>query len=401
MYFVICRAGGYNGIVRKETGKLVNRNTGYPFNLQENKMSETIHRAHNFNAGPAGLPLEVMQQAQAELLDYKSTGMSIIEMSHRSKEFEAMLNETEADLRELLNIPANYKVLFMQGGASLQFSMIPMNLRPAGASADYIVTGAWSKKAAQEAQKLGATRVAADMKASNYNGLPASLDLDPQAAYLYYCSNETIHGVEFFQNPQPPAGVELVCDTSSDFMSRPIDVTKFAYLYAGAQKNVGPAGVVVGILREDMLERVPANLPVMLDFKVQVENNSLYNTPPCFSIYMVGLVMKWIKKLGGLAAIEARNTAKADLLYQTIDASGGFFKGHAQPESRSRMNVTFRLPNEELEAQFASEAKKLNMIGLKGHRSVGGLRASIYNAVELSDVEVLAQFMKEFHKKNG
>lgn len=364
-------------------------------------MSETIHRAHNFNAGPAGLPLEVMQQAQAELLDYKGTGMSIMEMSHRSKEFEAMLNETEADLRELLNIPANYKVLFMQGGASLQFSMIPMNLRPAGASADYIVTGAWSKKAIQEAQKLGPARAAADMKASNYNSLPASLDLDPKAAYLYYCSNETIHGVEFFQEPQPPAGVELICDASSDFMSRPVDVTKYAYLYAGAQKNIGPAGVVVGILREDMLERVPANLPVMLDFKVQVENNSLYNTPPCFSIYMVGLVMKWIKKLGGLAAIEARNQAKANLLYQTIDASGGFFKGHAAPEARSRMNVTFRLPSEELEAQFASEAKKLNMIGLKGHRSVGGLRASIYNAVELSDVEALVQFMKEFQKKNG
>ncbi len=364
-------------------------------------MSDPIHRAHNFNAGPAGLPLEVMQQAQAELLDYKGTGMSIIEMSHRSKEFEAMLNETEADLRELLNIPANYKVLFMQGGASLQFSMIPMNLRPAGASADYIVTGAWSKKALQEAQKLGATRVAADMKASNYNSLPTNLDLDPQAAYLYYCSNETIHGVEFFQEPIPPAGVELVCDASSDFMSRPIDVTKYAYLYAGAQKNIGPAGVVVGILREDLLERVPANLPVMLDFKVQVENHSLYNTPPCFSIYMVGLVMKWIKKLGGLTAIEARNKAKADLLYQTIDASGGFFKGHSQPQSRSRMNVTFRLPTEELEETFVKEAKKLNMIGLKGHRSVGGLRASIYNAVELSDVEALVQFMKEFQKKNG
>jgi len=364
-------------------------------------MSETLKRAYNFNAGPAGLPLEVMQQAQAELLDYKGTGMSIIEMSHRSKEFEAMLNETEADMRELLDIPTNYKVLFMQGGASLQFSMVPMNLRPAGASADYIVTGAWSKKAMQEAQKLGATRVAADVKASNYNTVPEKLDFDPQAAYLYYCSNETIHGVEFFQYPQPPMGVELICDTSSDFMSRPVDVTKFAYLYAGAQKNVGPAGVVVGILREDMLERVPANLPVMLDFKVQVENNSLYNTPPCFSIYMVGLVMKWIKKLGGLSAIETRNKAKADLIYNTIDASGGFFKGHAQPESRSRMNVTFRLPSEELEDTFAKEAKKLNMIGLKGHRSVGGLRASIYNAVELSDIEALVQFMQEFQKKNG
>jgi len=289
----------------------------------------------------------------------------------------------------------------MQGGASLQFSTIPMNFRPAGASADYIVTGAWSKKALQEAQKLGAVHASADMKAANYNGLPASLALDPKAAYLYYCSNETIHGVEFFHTPKAPAGVELICDSSSDFMSRPVDISQYAYFYAGAQKNVGPAGVVIGILREDMLARVPANLPVMLDYKVQAENNSLYNTPPCFSIYMVGLVMKWIKKMGGLAGIEARNTAKSGLIYKTIDSSGGFFKGHAQPEARSRMNVTFRLPTEELEAQFAAEAKKQNMIGLKGHRSVGGLRASIYNAVELSDVEVLTQFMQEFQKKNG
>jgi phosphoserine aminotransferase len=364
-------------------------------------LSETLKRAHNFNAGPAGLPLEVMQQAQAELLDYKGTGMSVIEMSHRSKEFEGMINETEADIRELLNIPSNYKVIFMQGGASLQFSMVPMNFRADGASADYIVTGTWSKKAVGEAEKLGATRVAATTKDGNFNRVPESLDLDPKAAYLYYCSNETIHGVEFFQEPEAPAGVPLVCDASSDFMSRPIDITKYAYLYAGAQKNVGPSGVVIGILREDMLERVPENMPVMLDYKVQVENDSLYNTPPCFPIYMVGLVMKWIKKNGSLVGIEACNKEKADLLYGTIDSSGGFFRGHAQTESRSRMNVTFRLPNEELEAQFVSEAKKQNMIGLKGHRSVGGLRASIYNAVELSNIEALVQFMKEFQAKNG
>lgn len=360
-----------------------------------------LNRAHNFNPGPAGLPLEVLQQAQAELLDYKGTGMSVMEISHRSKEFENIINEAEADLRELLQIPSHYKVIFLQGGASLQFSMIPMNLRPAGASADYIITGAWSKKATQEAQKLGATRIAADTKDSNYNCLPQSLDLDPNAAYLYYCSNETIHGVEFLEEPQPPAGVPLICDVSSDFMSHPIDINKYAYLYAGVQKNVGPAGVVVGIIREDMLERVPANMPVMLDFKLQANERSLYNTPPCFTIYMVGLVLKWMKKLGGLSAIEARNKAKADLLYQTIDNSHGFYKGHAQPNARSRMNVTFRLPNEEMEAKFVSEAKSHNMVGLKGHRSVGGLRASIYNAVELSDVEVLVQFMQEFQKKYG
>jgi phosphoserine aminotransferase len=360
-----------------------------------------LNRAHNFNPGPAGLPLEVLQQAQAELLDYKGTGMSVMEISHRSKEFENIINEAEADLRELLQIPSHYKVIFLQGGASLQFSMIPMNLRPAGASADYIITGAWSKKATQEAQKLGATRIAADTKDSNYNCLPQSLDLDPNAAYLYYCSNETIHGVEFLEEPQPPARVPLICDVSSDFMSHPIDINKYAYLYAGVQKNVGPAGVVVGIIREDMLERVPANMPVMLDFKLQANERSLYNTPPCFTIYMVGLVLKWMKKLGGLSAIEARNKAKADLLYQTIDNSHGFYKGHAQPNARSRMNVTFRLPNEDLEAKFVSEAKSHNMVGLKGHRSVGGLRASIYNAVELSDVEVLVQFMQEFQKKYG
>ncbi len=361
----------------------------------------TLNRAHNFNAGPAALPLEVLQRAQAEMLDYKGTGMSIIEMSHRSKEFEAMINETEADMRELLNIPANYKVMFMQGGASLQFSMIPMSFRPSGASADYIVTGTWSKKAVDEAKKLGNTRVAASGKETNFDRTPASLETDPNAAYLYYCSNETIHGVEYFEEPTPPAGVPLICDASSDFMSRPLDITKYAYLYAGAQKNVGPAGVVIGILREDLLERAPANLPVMLDYKTLAAEKSLYNTPPCFSIYMVGLVMKWLKNLGGLNAMQTRNQQKAGLVYNAIDQSGGFYKGHAQPANRSLMNITFRLPTESLEDQFASEAKKNNLIGLKGHRSVGGMRASTYNAVEMESVQALVQFMQEFQRKNG
>lgn len=363
-------------------------------------MSE-IKRAHNFNAGPAGLPLEVMLQAQAELLDFKGTGMSVMEISHRSKEFEAVINEAEADLRELLGIPENYKVMFMQGGASLQFAMIPMNLQPAGASADYIITGAWSKKALSEASKISTTRVAADTKASNYNSLPAKYDFDPNAAFVYFTANETIHGVEFPSEPEIPAGVPLVCDASSDFMSRPVDVSKYGYLYAGAQKNVGPSGVVVGIIREDLLERVPGNRPAMLDYKTQATEKSLYNTPPCFAIYMVGLVMKWIKKQGGLTGIQARNQAKANLLYKAIDNSGGFYRGHATTEARSNMNVPFRLPSEELEDAFVKEGKKLNMIGIKGHRSVGGLRASIYNAVELSDVEALVQFMQEFQTKNG
>lgn len=362
-----------------------------------------MKRAYNFNAGPAVLPLEVLEQAQAELLDYQGTGMSVMEISHRSKEFEAIIQTAEADLRELLAIPSNYKVLFLQGGASLQFAMIPMNFRPAGASADYIVTGSWSKKAFDEAQKLGAARAAANLKPENFTRVPAQseLDLDPNAAYLYFTSNETIHGVEFFGEPVPPAGVPLICDTSSDFISRPLEVSKYAMLYAGAQKNAGPAGVVVCIIRDDLLERVPANLPAMLDYRLMAENASLYNTPPCWSIYIVGLVFKWARKLGGLEAIARHNRAKADILYKVIDESDGFYRGHARPESRSVMNVTFRLPTEELEALFVSETKKLGMIGLKGHRSVGGLRASIYNALPIEAVEELAKFMKDFHQKNG
>jgi len=363
-------------------------------------MSE-LKRAHNFNPGPAALPLEVLQQAQAEMLDFKGTGMSVMEISHRSKEFEAIIQTAEADLRELLGIPSNYKVMFLQGGASLQFAMLAMNLRPAGVSADYIVTGAWSKAAIKEAKKLGAARAAANTEAEGFNCLPASLDLDPKAAYLHFTSNETIHGVEFFNEPAPPAGVPLVCDCSSDFISRPIDVSKYAMLYAGAQKNAGPAGVTVVVLRDDMLERVPENLPVMLDYKTLAASGSLHNTPPAYSIYIVGLVFQWVKKQGGLAAIEKTNRAKAKLVYDAIDQSGGFYRGHAKPDARSLMNVPFRLPSEELEETFAKEAKKNNLIGLKGHRSVGGMRASIYNAVTLESTQALADFMKEFQKKNG
>ncbi len=366
-------------------------------------MSDTVKRAHNFNAGPSILPLPVLEQAQKELIDFKGTGMSVMEISHRSKEFEAVIGEAEQDLRALLGIPANYKVLFLQGGATLQFSMIPMNLRAPGASADYIVTGSWSKAALKEAKKLGSSKVAYSGEAGGFKQVPgqADLALDPQAAYLYFCSNETIHGVEFTAEPTPPAGVPLIVDTSSDFISRPIDVTKYSLLYAGAQKNAGPAGVVVTIIREDMLERVPENLPVMLDYKAQVAGGSMHNTPPCFAIYIVGLVFKWALDLGGLPAVQRRNEEKAKLIYDVIDTSGGFYKGHAAPEARSKMNVTFRLPSEELEDQFAKEAKKQNMIGLKGHRSVGGMRASIYNALPLESAQVLAEFMKEFQRKNG
>lgn len=362
-----------------------------------------VKRIHNFNAGPSVLPESVLQTAQAEMLDFQGCGMSVMEMSHRSKEFEGIIQTAEADLRELMGIPANYKVLFVQGGATLNFAMIPMNFRPAGASADYIVTGAWSKTASKEANKLGTTHIAFNGEGDKFTRLPANaeLQLDPKAAYVHFCHNETIHGVEFKTEPAIPAGVPMICDMSSDFVSQPIDVSKYAMIYGGAQKNAGPAGVVVAIIREDLLERVPANLPALLDYKLLAESGSLHNTPPCYSIYMVGLVFKWLKSLGGLPAIYQRNQDKAALLYNAIDNSGGFYRGHAVPEARSIMNVPFRLPSEELEEVFVKEAKKAEMIGIKGHRSVGGLRASIYNALPVESVKALVAFMAEFQKKNG
>jgi len=358
-------------------------------------------KVFNFNAGPAILPPDVLKQAQAELLDFNGTGMSVMEISHRSKDFEAVIQTAESDLRELLGIPSNYKVMFLQGGASLQFAMVPMNLRPAGTSADYIVTGIWGKTAIKEAQKLGTARAAANTEADGFKSLPEKLDLDPKAAYLHFTSNETIHGVEYFSEPTPPDGVPLICDASSDFISRPIDVSKYGLIYAGAQKNAGPSGVVVVIAREDLLERTPANLPVMLDYKALAASKSLHNTPPSFSIYMVGLVFKWALKVGGLAAIEKTNRAKADLLYKAIDNSGGFYSGHAVSAARSVMNVPFRLPSEELEGAFVKESTKAGLIGLKGHRSLGGIRASIYNAMNMEGVQVLVDFMAEFQRQNG
>ena len=359
-------------------------------------------RVYNFNPGPAALPLEVLQQAQAEMLDYRGTGMSVMEISHRSKDFEAILTEAQNDLRSLLNIPENYQILFLQGGASLHFAMLAMNFRPNGASADYIVTGTWSKKAHKEAQKLGKTHLAANLESENFTRLPAQseLDLDPNAAYLHFTSNETIHGVEYFEEPVPPQGVPLICDASSDFISHPVDVSKYGMIYAGAQKNAGPAGVVVCIIRNDLLERVPENLPDLLNYRVLAKENSLLNTPPCWNIYIVGLVLKWLKKLGGLEAIYKLNQQKAALIYQAIDESGGFYCGHAKSD-RSLMNVTFRLPSEALEEQFAGEAKKQGLIGLKGHRSVGGIRASLYNAVPLEAAQALVSFMKDFQQRNG
>lgn len=361
-------------------------------------------RIFNFSAGPAVLPLPVLEQAREEMLNYAGTGMSIMEISHRSAAFEGLLNRAEADLRALLNIPANYKIMFLQGGATLQFAMVPMNLL-GGASADYLVTGAWGKAALKEAQKFGAARAAASTEKTNFNYMPAQneLQLDPKAAYLHFTANETIHGVEYpaDSEPEPPAGVPLICDISSDFLSRPVDVSKYALIYGGAQKNVGPAGVTLVIMREDMLARVPEKLPLMMDYKVQAENKSLYNTPPCYSIYMVGLVLRWLVELGGLEEMARRNEAKASVVYNAIDGSGGFYNGHARADCRSNMNVTFRLPDEELEKKFVKQATAEGLDGLKGHRSVGGLRASIYNAFPHEGVEALAQFMAEFQRKNG
>lgn len=358
---------------------------------------------HNFNAGPAVLPKAVLERAQVELLDYAGSGMSILEMSHRSPAFDAIMQQTEADLRSLLGVPADYRVLFQQGGASLQFAMVPMNLRPVDASADYIVNGTWGKAAVQDAQKLGVTRVAGSTEATGFDHVSAgqSLDLDAGAAYLHFTSNETIHGVEWQSEPAALEGVPLVCDMSSDFLSRPVEVSKYGLIYAGAQKNAGPAGVTIVILREDLLERVPTSLPVMLNYPVQVKGGSMHNTPPCFAIYMVGLVLEWLQSLGGLPEIARRNQEKAHMVYRAIDQSGGFYRGHAQADSRSVMNVTFRLPGEELEKDFARQAQAQGLIGLKGHRSLGGIRASLYNALQLESVQVLVQFMAEFQRVNG
>ena len=371
--------------------------------MEHKVLTLNYQRVHNFNAGPATLPLGVLEQVQAELLDYQGTGMSLMEMSHRSAEFEALFGRIEDDLRKLANLPPDYKVLFLQGGASLQFAMLPMNLRPAGASADYLVSGVWGQTAAREAKKLGATRVAATTESTNFDRLPvySASDLDPQAAYLHFTANETIHGNEWSVEPQPPAGVPLVCDMSSDFLSRPFEATKYGLIYAGAQKNAGPAGVTIVIVRQDLLERVPADLPAMLDYRLQADKGSMYNTPPTFSIYIVGLVFRWLLEMGGLPEIERRNIAKASLVYAAIDQSGGFYRPHTLPEARSRMNITFRMESEELENQFAKQAEQNGLIGLKGHRSVGGLRASLYNALSLESVQVLVDFMREFQRLNG
>ena len=364
--------------------------------------NRAAERVFNFNPGPAVLPLPVLEEVQRDLVALPGAGMSILEMSHRAKEFDAILEGAEADLRSLLGLPENYKVIFLGGGASLQFTMVAMNFLPKDGSADYIVSGHWAQSAAKEAKKQGKVNIAATTEGENFVRVPRQeeLKLDPKAAYVHFTSNNTIYGTEAPAEPEVGA-VPLVCDASSDILSRAIDAKKYTLIYAGAQKNAGPAGVTIVIVRDDMLAKAPAGLPAMLDYRLQAEKKSVYNTPPVFAIYVVSLVLKWMKSLGGLAAIERMNREKAELLYNAIDSSGGFFRGTAEKWCRSRMNVTFRLPNEELEEKFVKEAKGAKLAGLKGHRTVGGMRASIYNAFPREGVEALVSFMKEFQRKNG
>ena len=357
-----------------------------------------MDRVFNFSAGPAALPLEVLQQAQAELVNWHGSGMSVMEMSHRGKEYMGIQAEAEADLRELMGIPASYKVLFLQGGASLQFAMVPMNLLRGKASADYLNTGEWSKKAIKEAKKYGAVNVVASSEDKNFSYAPAQSQwkLDPNAAYVHITQNETIGGVELFWTPET-GSVPLVSDLSSDILSRPFDVSKFGLIYAGAQKNIGPAGLTIVIVREDLLGQTVAGTPTMMDYAIQAENDSMYNTPPTYAIYIAGLVFKMLKAKGGLAAMEKHNRAKAQILYDVLDASS-FFASPVARENRSLMNIPFTLKNAELDEEFLKGAKARGMIQLKGHRSVGGMRASIYNAMPVEGVQALADYMKEFEK---
>jgi phosphoserine aminotransferase len=362
-------------------------------------------RVFNFAAGPGILPLPVLEQARRDLVSIPGVGASPLEVSHRGAWFTSVIEEAGSNLRDLLAIPDGYHVVFCQGGASMQFSMVPMNLlRGTEATAEYVITGSWGSKAIAEAQKEGTTRIAWTGADEGFTRVPGTEELLESVggapAYVHVTSNETIHGVEFPTTPIVPDGVPLVADVSSDLLSRPIDIARYGLLYAGAQKNAGPAGVTVVIIRDDLLDRIPDGLPSVLDFRTYVEHGSRYNTPPVFAIYFVMLVTRWLRdEVGGLERMHARNRDKADLLYDILDEVPTFFRGHAQTDSRSLMNVTFRLPSEDLEARFLAEAAKQGLVELKGHRSVGGIRASIYNAMPREGVEALAVFMHEFHER--
>lgn len=359
-------------------------------------------RIYNFSAGPAIIPASVLEKAKGEMLSLKGSGMSVMEVSHRSKHFEPILAAAEQGIRDLLGIPDNYRVLFLQGGASLQFSMVPLNFLGGGQSADYVVTGAWGKKAVKEAKRCGTVNTIFSTADSGFKSTPTQdeLNFTPGAEYVHYTSNETIEGVEF-KYDLDGGGMPVVCDASSNILSKPIDVEKHALIYAGAQKNIGPSGVTLVIIRDDLVERVPENQHSMLDYRAIAENNSMLNTPNTWGIYIISLVCEWLREMGGVAGMKEHNEAKAKLLYEAIDSSDGYYRGHAEPEARSLMNVTFRLPSEDLEKTFCSEATALGLDGLKGHRSVGGIRASIYNAFPKEGCQRLVDFMKDFSERHG
>lgn len=360
------------------------------------------YRAYNFSAGPATLPLPVLQRAQEELLSVNGSGISVMEMSHRSETFEQILISAKQGIRDLMEIPESYEVLFMHGGASTQFDVVPANFLPKDGSADYITTGLWGKKAASEARIFGTVNTIYNSEATGFRTVPLQeeLRLDPNAKYIHYTSNETVDGVEF-KYDLDGGNVPVVCDASSNILSKPFDLSKYALIYAGAQKNIGPSGVTLVIIRQDLVERVPQGMPCMMDYRNYVENGSMPNTPNTFTIYLIDLIFQWLKDKGGVAAIEKENIEKAKILYDALDASDGFYKGNAERAARSLMNVTFRLPSKELEEKFAVEAEKQGLDGLRGHRSVGGIRASIYNAFPKEGVEKLVEFMSDFAEKNG
>jgi phosphoserine aminotransferase len=359
-------------------------------------------RIYNFSAGPAVIPVPVLEKAKGEMLSLKGIGMSVMEVSHRSKHFEPILAAAEQGIRDLLGVPENYRVLFLQGGASLQFSMIPINFLGEGRSADYIVTGAWGKKAVKEAKRCGTVNTIFSTAESGFKSVPTQdeLNFTPGAEYVHYTSNETIEGVEF-KYDLDGGGLPVVCDASSNILSKPIDVERHALIYAGAQKNIGPSGVTLVIIRDDLVAKAPENQHSMLDYRAIAENDSMLNTPNTWGIYIISLVCEWLREMGGVAGIKEHNEAKAKLLYDAIDSSDGYYSGHAEPAARSLMNVTYRLPSEELEKLFCSEATALGLDGLKGHRSVGGIRASIYNAFPKEGVERLVDFMKDFSERHG
>jgi len=358
-------------------------------------------RVYNFAAGPAVLPEEVLRKAQEEMLDYKGTGMSVMEMSHRSKTYEAIIGEAENLLREVMGIPANFKVLFLQGGASLQFAMVPMNLMVKNKKADYVNTGAWAKKAISEAKKFGAVKVVASSEDKNFTYIPElnSSEFSNDADYLHITTNNTIFGTRYTKFPDT-GKVPLVADMSSNILSEKIDVLKFGLIYAGAQKNLGPAGVTLVIIRDDLVGLAPESIPTMLNYKIHADEKSLYNTPPCYGIYIIGLVLTWIKKMGGIATIEKNNNEKANILYDYLDSSA-MFKCPVVKKDRSLMNIVFVAPTVELNEKFAKESDKAGLLQLKGHRSVGGMRASVYNAMPIEGVKKLVEFMKNFEKTNG